>query len=122
MRTVIGLTGGIGSGKTTVANLFAKHGITLVDADVLARQVVEPNSKGWHAIVQRWGKSILQADDHLDRAQLRQKIFADPTEKRWLEATLHPLIREAAIEQMAQSPSPYTLWIVPLMVESGWDD
>lgn len=122
MRTVIGLTGGIGSGKTTVANLFAKHGITLVDADLLARQVVEPNSQGWQAILHRWGESVLQSDKQLDRAKLRHKIFSDPSEKHWLEQTLHPLIRQAAIEQMAQSTSPYTLWIVPLMVESGWDD
>ncbi len=122
MRTVIGLTGGIGSGKTTVANLFAEYGITLVDADVLSRTVVEPHSEGWHAIVQRWGNGILLRDKHLDRAAIRTKVFGNSDEKQWLENTLHPLIREAAKHALAASQSPYALWIVPLMIETKWND
>ncbi len=122
MRTVIGLTGGIGSGKTTVANMFAQYGVTLVDADVLSREVVEPHSAGWQAIVQRWGKGVLRPDQHLDRAAIRANIFAHPDEKQWLENTLHPLIRQAAKTALNASQSPYALWIVPLMIEAKWND
>jgi dephospho-CoA kinase len=122
MRTVIGLTGGIGSGKTTVANLFAQYGVTLVDADVLSRKVVEPNTIGWHAIVQRWGQRVLLSDQNLNRQAIRANIFSHPEEKIWLENTLHPLIRDAARQALAASKSPYALWIVPLMIEAKWND
>lgn len=119
MAVVIGLTGGIGSGKTTVANLFAKYGIDLIDADIIAREVVAPNTQGLNAIVNKLGHSILLNDGTLDRSQLRAAIFSDPSLKDWLNQLLHPLIREKMLADIKQATSPYCLLIVPLMVENN---
>ncbi len=100
MSTVIGLTGGIGSGKTTVANLFAKYGIDLIDADIIARDVVKPNTQGLNAIIQHCGTRILTETGELDRRQLREAIFQDSELKTWLNNTLHPLIRTEMLEQI----------------------
>src|SRR5579862_1370806 len=90
---VIGLTGGIGSGKSTVAKLFAEKGITVIDTDQLARHFTLPGQPALQAIVTKFGESILLPDKTLDRAQLRHYIFADPAKRQWLEELLHPLIR-----------------------------
>lgn len=118
-RLVVGLTGGIGSGKTTVANLFANHGITLVDADVIARDVVAIGSPGLAAITEHFGPEVLQNDGSLNRAWLRQQIFADAVAKAWLNALLHPLIRQEIIQQLSQAQSPYVLLVAPLLIENG---
>ncbi|HDY8067940.1 TPA: dephospho-CoA kinase [Vibrio vulnificus] len=119
MALVIGLTGGIASGKTTVANLFQQHfAIDIVDADIVARQVVAPGSAGLAAIVDHFGADILTREGELDRGQLRQRIFAHAEEKQWLNALLHPMIRRKMIEDLAQVSSPYALLVVPLLIEN----
>ncbi|HAS8598749.1 TPA: dephospho-CoA kinase [Vibrio vulnificus] len=119
MALVIGLTGGITSGKTTVANLFQQHfAIDIIDADIVARQVVAPGSAGLTAIVDHFGVDILTHEGELDRGQLRQRIFAHSEEKQWLNALLHPMIRRKMIEDLAQVSSPYALLVVPLLVEN----
>ncbi|EGU37271.1 dephospho-CoA kinase [Vibrio ichthyoenteri ATCC 700023] len=120
MPIVIGLTGGIASGKTTVANLFHEQfGIDIVDADIIARDVVEPESDGLKQITNRYGTEILLSDGTLNRARLRDIIFADPSEKQWLDSLLHPMIRQAMLEQLAQASTPYALLVIPLMVENN---
>ncbi|WP_162045547.1 dephospho-CoA kinase [Vibrio taketomensis] len=120
MTLVIGLTGGIASGKTTVANLFRdQYAIDIVDADVVAREVVEPGSAGLHAISARYGKNILWDDGTLNRAALREIIFTDIKEKQWLDSLLHPMIRESMQIQLQQVQSEYALLVIPLMVENN---
>ncbi|WP_318469797.1 dephospho-CoA kinase [Photobacterium leiognathi] len=120
MSLVIGLTGGIGSGKTTVANLFADtYSIDIIDADIVAREVVEPNTFGLNAIIEKCGKEILLEDGTLNRAKLRDAIFSQPKLKTWLNNLLHPLIREKMQQDINQSQSPYCLLVVPLMVENN---
>ncbi|AHK19912.1 dephospho-CoA kinase [Yersinia similis] len=119
MTYIVALTGGIGSGKSTVANTFANFGVPLVDADIIARQVVEPGTSALAAIVSRYGENILQQDGSLDRATLRQKIFSEQQEKAWLNSLLHPLIQQETQRQLAGIDQPYALWVVPLLVENG---
>ncbi|HDU8573506.1 TPA: dephospho-CoA kinase [Vibrio parahaemolyticus] len=122
MALVIGLTGGIASGKTTVANLFKQQfKIDIVDADIVAREVVEPGTSGLNAIIQHFGQDITHDDNTLDRAKLREKIFSNPEEKAWLNALLHPIIREKMIEDLQQVTSDYALLVVPLLVENNLD-
>lgn len=116
---VIGLTGGIASGKTTVANLFSDKGIELVDADIVARDVVAIGSEGLAAITRYFGEDILQHDGSLDRAKLRHIIFNDEAKKNWLNNLLHPLIRSQMIDDLAATSSAYTLFVVPLLVENN---
>ncbi len=119
MTVVIGLTGGIGSGKTTVANVFAEYGIDLIDADIIARDVVAIGSRGLSRIIEKFGNSILLADGNLDRSQLRTVIFSDPQHKDWLNQLLHPLIREQMLADIDRATSPYCMLIIPLMVENN---
>ncbi|RJX67374.1 dephospho-CoA kinase [Vibrio sinensis] len=120
MTLVIGITGGIASGKTTVANLFNEHfGIEIVDADIVARQVVEPGSKGLTAITERYGDHILTDNGELDRPALRQIIFSNDNEKSWLNSLLHPLIRSKMLSDLDKVTSEYALLVIPLMVENG---
>lgn len=119
MAYIVALTGGIGSGKSTVADAFARHGVTVVDADVIARQVVEPGTPALAAIAKRFGNEMLQPDGRLNRAALRQRIFSNPDEKSWLNQLLHPLIHQKTQCQLAQVTSPYALWVVPLLVENN---
>lgn len=116
---VVGLTGGIGCGKTTISNEFKRHGITIVDADEIAREVVAPGSEGLGAIINEFGPDILQGDGYLDRAKLRSLVFAEPAKTQWLNALLHPKIRSMMLEQIALSTSPYTILSVPLLLENG---
>ena len=119
MSYVVAITGGIGSGKTTVADTFKKnHAINIVDADIIARDVVEPNTKGLISITEHFGHSILLPDGTLNRAELRKRIFSDTNEKTWLNNLLHPLIREEMQHQLSLSTSPYALLVVPLLVEN----
>lgn len=116
---VLGITGGIGSGKTAVTNEFSKLAIHVVDADVAARTVVAKSSAGLKAIQQHFGDSILLNDGSLNRAKLREIIFKDANEKIWLETLTHPLIREEIIRDLQTSQSPYTILVSPLLIESG---
>ncbi len=120
-KLVIGLTGGIASGKTTVSNLFAKLGIDIIDADVIAREVVAKGTPGLAAIVEKFGDDILTSDLELDRQKLRTLVFSDNEKKDWLNALLHPLIREQMQRQTANATSPYCILSVPLLVENKLD-
>lgn len=122
MSLTIGVTGGIASGKSTVARAFAALGIPWVDADDIAREVVEPGEPALAAIAERYGERVLDAQGRLNRRALREIVFADPEERRWLESQTHPRIRErleARLAQMAAGPAPYHLLVSPLLFESG---
>lgn len=119
--SVIGLTGGIGSGKSTVARMFGALGVHWVDADDVARQVVEPGTQALRAIADHFGESILQGNGELDRAALRQKVFEDPEQRRWLEGLLHPIIRQELIRQLSPKDYnlPYVMLVSPLLLETN---
>ncbi|TCN90785.1 dephospho-CoA kinase [Shewanella fodinae] len=116
---IVGLTGGIGSGKTTVANLFAELGVTIIDADIIAREVVAPGSAGLQQIVEHFGTEMLNADGTLNRAKLRETVFAAAEERRWLNQLLHPMIRQRMLAQAQAATSPYAIMVVPLLFENG---
>lgn len=116
---ILGLTGGIGSGKSAVAQHFIDLGVHLVDADHAARWVVEPGKPALTKIVEHFGPQVLHADGQLDRTALRKRIFADAAERRWLEALLHPLIGQEIAQYLARAESPYAILVSPLLVESG---
>lgn len=114
----VGLTGGIGSGKSTVAAAFAALGITIVDADIVAREVVAPGSEALAQISAFFGPQVLGADGRLDRAKLRQIVFADAEAKNWLNQLLHPLIRQHMLAQLDNAASPYSILVAPLLLEN----
>ncbi len=116
---ILGLTGGIGSGKSAAASHFGSLGVHLVDADQAARWVVEPGRPALTHIVDRFGEQILQGDGALDRAALRARIFQAPEERQWLEQLLHPLIREEIRNVLDEAHSPYAILVSPLLVESA---
>ncbi|MFG6179200.1 dephospho-CoA kinase [Halomonas sp. THAF12] len=120
---IVGVTGGIASGKSTVARAFAALGIPWVDADDVAREVVEPGEPALAAIAERYGKHVLQPDGELDRRALREIVFADPSERRWLESVTHPRIRQRLLERLdafrGNHAHPYALLVSPLLFESG---
>ena len=116
---VVGLTGGIGSGKTAASDYLAALGITVVDADVVARDVVTLGQPALAAIAQHFGSHILNTDGSLNRAALRQIVFNAPSERKALEAITHPAIRQSIAQKLAASQSPYTLLVSPLLFESG---
>ena len=115
---VVGLTGGIGCGKSTVTELFASHGVQYVDADIVAREVVMPGTACLTAISAHFGANILQSDGQLNRAALRQRVFSNSVDKQWLEQLLHPAIRQALLTQLAALTSPYALLVAPLLLEN----
>lgn len=115
---IIGLTGGIGSGKTAASDIFESLGVNVVDADIVAREVVEPGKPALSKIAKHFGKDILQDDGHLDRALLRSIIFSQPSEKEWLENLLHPLIRQEIQAQLDRSTSQYAILVSPLLLET----
>ena len=114
----IGLTGGIASGKSTVADMFAELGVELVDTDVIAREVVAPGQPALDEIRRAFGDDVIGKNGQLDRRRLRAVVFSDDDRRRELEAILHPRIRDEATRQSALARSPYHLVVVPLMVES----
>ena len=119
---VIGLTGGIGSGKSTVCHHFAALGVPIIDTDLIAREVVEPGQPGLAQIIDAFGLEILAPDGKLDRRRLRERIFADAEARHGLESILHPLIRTRMKEQLAALQAPYAIVAIPLLVESGRRD
>ena len=116
---LVGLTGGIGSGKTAAADYFAKLGIDVVDADLASRAVVEPGQPALDNIAGHFGPDILLSDGSLDRAKLRAIVFAESDKRKWLQNLLHPLISDYLRAQIAASTSPYCLLVNPLLLESG---
>ena len=114
----IGLTGGIASGKSTVADLFAELGAVIIDTDRIARDVVAPGQPALNDIIAAFGATVLQPDGSLDRAALRQRIFANDDDRKRLEAITHPRIREAALRRADTAGGPYQLIVVPLLVGS----
>lgn len=118
----VALTGGIASGKSAVANLFATHGVPVIDTDVIAREVVEPGQPALAAVVDALGTEVLAADGRLDRPRLRERIFGDAEARRRLEAILHPAIRPEMERQSRAAGGPYQVLVIPLLVEGGRRD
>lgn len=118
-KYIVGLTGGIGSGKTTVSNIFAELGIQVIDADIAAREVVAPNSEALNQIHAKFGDDILLANGELNRSLLRQKIFSDDNNKKWLNALLHPLIRQNIVHALNEAKGKYCLLSAPLLIENN---
>ncbi len=119
---IIGLTGGIGSGKTAVSETFEKLGITVVDADLASRVVVEKGKPCLEEIAKHFGDDILNENDELNRAKLREIIFNSDSEKLWLESLLHPAIAEQIKDELNASKSPYTILVSPLLLETNQRD
>jgi dephospho-CoA kinase len=116
---VVGLTGGIGSGKSAVADAFAALGVAVTDTDRIAHALTAPGAAGWQAIRESFGPAVIAPDGTLDRAALRRRVFADAVERARLESLLHPLIGAAARSEIAGWHSPYGLLVVPLLLERG---
>jgi dephospho-CoA kinase len=116
----IGLTGGIGSGKSTVADCFSRLGVTIIDSDVIARELVRPGGDALQRIAETFGSKVLRTDGSLDRAALRRRVFDDSEARRRLEAILHPRIRQQLQARAAEAAGPYVILVIPLLVEQGW--
>ena len=119
---VIALTGGVGSGKSTVARHLANLGVPVIDADQVAREVVQPGSECLHRIAEVFGAGILTSSGELDRAALRRRVFADPSARQRLEAILHPRIRQVMQHRLVGLQAVYALLVIPLLVETGQTD
>ena len=120
-KLIIGLTGGIGSGKTTVTDIFAELAVDIIDADVAARVVVMPNSPALIAIQEHFGDDYIDDQEQLNRAKLRSRIFTTPQDKTWLNNLLHPLIRQEILSQIAKASSDYCILVAPLLLENNLD-
>jgi dephospho-CoA kinase len=118
-RFSVGLTGGIGCGKSTVADLFAERGASLVDTDVLAHQLTAPGGAAMPALLHEFGAQFATPDGAMDRTRMRDLVFADPGARGRLEAILHPMIRAATTAAALAATGPYVIYVVPLLVESG---
>jgi dephospho-CoA kinase len=119
MSFVVGVTGGIGSGKTVAAQAFAELGVEVIDTDQLAHELTAPGQPAVREIASRFGKQVLTAEGTLDRPALRRLVFCDPGARRRLETLLHPLIAQQVIRRLAQVSAPYVILVVPLLVETG---
>ncbi len=119
MNLVIGLTGGIGSGKSTVTRLFEQHGAGVVDTDAIAHALTAPGGKAIARLREAFGDAYITADGRLDRTAMRQRVFGDDDAKHRLEAILHPMIRQEVMDALARQTAPYTLLVVPLLIETG---
>lgn len=115
----IGLTGGIASGKSTVCQLFAQHGIPIIDADIIAKQLVEPKQAAYNEIIQTFGEHSCLENGQLNRHYLRQLIFSDSKAKQQLETILHPRIRQQLFQQSNAKDSPYCILAIPLLIEAN---
>jgi dephospho-CoA kinase len=119
---VIGLTGGIGSGKTAVSDRFAQRGVPVIDTDLIARELVEPGQPALAEIANEFGPDCLDNEGRLHRTRLREQVFANPAGRRRLEAILHPRIRAVLQERVAALATPYCLVVIPLLAETGMTD
>lgn len=119
---IVALTGGIGSGKSTVSDRFASLGVPIIDADMISHELTAPGGAALAPIFQAFGPEMKKPDESLDRAALRQIVFRDQTARTRLEAILHPLIRERMLEQLSTTDAPYTLLVIPLLLETGQTD
>lgn len=119
MAYCVGVTGGIGSGKSSAATLFAELGAGIVDTDDIAHELTGAGGRAMPAITAAFGTGVVAADGSLDRAAMRELVFADPSRRKVLEGILHPLIRNEARDRVARSPAPYVLLLVPLLLETG---
>ena len=119
MKLVIGLTGGIGSGKSTVADILQQHGAAVIDTDAIAHALSAPGGAAIAAIRQAFGDEYINATGAMDRQRMRQRVFSDETARKQLEQILHPLIRQEVEKQLAQAQGDYILLMVPLLVETG---
>ena len=119
MPYIVALSGGIASGKSTIANLFAQLGVPIIDADVIARQVVEIGTEAYKLIVKHFSQEILLPNNEIDRSQLRDIIFNNDHERLWLNNLLHPIIQEQTQIQIARQTAAYVIWVVPLLVENN---
>lgn len=115
---IIGLTGGIGSGKSVVSSLFSELGAPVIDSDIIARQVVEQGQPGLELLHQAFGQEILTASGDLDRAKLRNIVFSNPEKRIQLEAILHPLIQAEMLKQASRIDAPYCIFAIPLLIEA----
>ena len=122
MSLIIGITGGIGSGKSAVTERFEQLGITVVDADLVARIVVEKGKPALKSIAEHFGTSVIDSDGNLDRAALRTIVFANETDRHWLEQLTHPLIGQEILDQLSNSKSAYTILSSPLLLETSQGD
>jgi dephospho-CoA kinase len=118
MTLLIGLTGGIGTGKSTVCKLFAERGVAVIDADAVAKELVALDQPALQAIVQEFGKGIIDAKGRLRRDRLRSIVFSDPERRKWLEKLLHPLILEEMLSRANRTGGPYCILCIPLLVET----
>lgn len=118
----IGLTGGIGSGKSTVSQRFAHHGIVVVDADAIAHSLTRRGEPAFDNVVRTFGKAVIGADGQLDRVELRRRVFQDPAQRQTLERLLHPLIRSAMQKRVATAGGPYCVLAIPLLIENHQND
>ncbi|MFQ1007319.1 dephospho-CoA kinase [Gilliamella apicola] len=119
MPYIVALSGGIASGKSTIANLFAQLGVPIIDADVIARQVVEIGTDAYKLIIKHFSQEILLPNNEIDRSQLREIIFNNDHERLWLNNVLHPIIQEQTQIQIAKQTAAYVIWVVPLLVENN---
>lgn len=119
MAYCVGVTGGIGSGKSSAAALFAELGAGIVDTDDIAHELTGAGGRAMPAITAAFGAGVVAADGSLDRAAMRELVFADPSRRKTLEGILHPLIRNEARDRVTRSPAPYVLLLVPLLLETG---
>ena len=118
-KFIVAITGGIGSGKTAVSDRFANLGIDVIDLDVASRAVVEPNSLALKEISNHFGEGMIRSNGHLDRKALRQQVFDNPIERRWLEKLLHPLINEWTLRQLRAVQTAYAMVVNPLLRARG---
>ena len=116
---IVGLTGGIGSGKSAAANFFQNEGITVIDADGLSREVIEEGTSGFASVVEYFGSKIIDSDGSINREHLRKEVFDDDKKKKLLESIIHPLVRELMVKKIAVSKSPYSIVMVPLIFETN---
>jgi dephospho-CoA kinase len=118
----IGLTGGIGSGKSSAAAMFARRGVPVIDADEIAKQLVAPGQPAYERIIQRFGKEIVDSDGFIDRGRLRRHVFDDPASRRELEAILHPRVHQEIQRQLRALRAPYCVIVIPLLFEANQQD
>ncbi len=117
----VGLTGGIGSGKSTVSDLFSNLGVPIIDTDLISHRLLEPNQSGYEKVVAHFGDKLLGKDQQIDRRQLRRVVFNDEAEKLWLEATLHPIIYQQTQQQIEQlEATAYAIVVIPLLFETDF--